>query len=194
MKLSHRRSAFTLTELMISAAIGVLAIAAAFSGAISLQRCLIAGEEFGADKTEQTRLSDYLARDLRRAQTIQGPVGNVILTLTLPGYYDADGNPITPKVVKTADSTYAATYDPTPVTVVYRKFNSTITRTENANTPVVIATNVADFECPVDNIGADKFVHTRITFAPSFQHKGTSTTAGRTATTVYNTIHLRNKR
>lgn len=184
-------SAFTVAELMIALAVGALALAAAVSAAVSMQRCIVAGEEFAADKTEQTRLSDYLALDLRRAITVKGPVGLDLLTVTIPNFYDADGEPRTPNIVKMPDLTYVAQYDPASVTVVYRKVNSTITRTEGTGDPVVIADNVQDFDCAFDGIGVDKFVRTRISFVPSFQ-RGTPSAATKAATTLHNTIRLRN--
>jgi hypothetical protein len=194
MKRLTKPFAFTVPELMIAAAVGSLALVAAVSAALSMQRCIVAGEEFAADKSEQTRLSDYLALDLRRAISIQGavPADNVLLTVTLPNYYDADGNPRTPTIIKTADMTYLAQYDPNPVTIVYRKVNSIITRTEGAGEAVVIANNVEDFECPIDPIGTEKVARTKVTFLPSFQRNGTVSAATRAATTVYSTVRLRN--
>jgi prepilin-type N-terminal cleavage/methylation domain-containing protein len=193
MKLRRLHSGFTLAEIMVSIAVGAIAIAAAYSGIISIQRCVLAGEEFGADKAEQTRLSDYLAMDLRRALTIQGPVNNTILTLTLPPYYDGSGKPNTPAVIKGVDNAYVVSYGATPVTVVYRKFKATITRTEDNGTPLVVANNVEDFDCLVDGIGVDKTVTTKVIFTPSLQTHGTTSAATRAATTVYNTVRLRNK-
>jgi prepilin-type N-terminal cleavage/methylation domain-containing protein len=187
----HRRAGFTLLELMIAMAIGVMALTAAFSAALTMQRCLAASEEFAADKTEQTRLSDFLALDLRRALTVTGASGTTILTLTIPNYYDSAGNPVTPTIQKTPQGAIA-TYG-TPVTVVYRKFGSTISRTVGSGAPMVIATNVGDFECNVDGIGTNSYVETRVTFLPSFQRNGTPGASARTATTVYNTVQLRNK-
>src|SRR5829696_4912347 len=195
MKRLPKPFAFTVPELMVAAAVGSLALVAAVSAALSMQRCIVAGEEFAADKSEQTRVSDYLALDLRRAITIQGadPAQNVLLTVTLPNYYDADGNPRTPTIIKLPDMTYLAQYDPNPVTVVYHKLNSIITRTEGAGEAVIIANNVQDFECPIDPIGpTDKVARTKITFLPSFQRNGTVSAATRAATTVYSTVRLRN--
>jgi hypothetical protein len=176
---------------MIAAAVGALAMAAAFSGAVTIQRTLVASEEFAADKSEQTRLSDYLALDLRRAISFTEGTGEILLTITMPDYYDDAGNPITPKVTKTADYTYVSGYGPTPVTVVYRKYKTTITRTEDAGPPLVIATNVEDFEFDPEPVPGENYVHTRISFLPSFA-KGTPSAATRAATTVHNTIRLRN--
>ncbi len=191
--MKRKTSAFTVTELMVAMGIGAIAIGAAFSGSLTMQRTLVAGEEFAADKSEQTRLSDYLGLDLRRAKTIQTGTGNEILTVTIPDYYDNTGAPRTPEVVRAADSTYVSHYTATPITVVYRRYGSTITRTEGSGDPVVIAANVADFGCAVEPVGTGKVMQTRITFLPSFQRNGAVSGATRAATTVYNTVRLRNK-
>lgn len=176
---------------MIGMAVGVLAMAAAFSGAMTMQRTFVATEEFSNDQREQTRLSDYLALDLRRALTVEGASGDILLKVTIPNFYDSDRKPLTPKVVKTPKSTYAVEYAPDPVAVVYRKAGSTITRQEGTSDPVVIAANVADFETLVVGIGSKEFLDTKISFRPSFQRSGNAA-AAQPGTTVYNTVRLRN--
>ena len=180
---------FTIAEAVIAVAVGGLALAAMFSGAMTLQRCLIAGEEFAADKREQTRVSDYLAMDLRRATaaTPGDGVNGVILTLSIPDYYDNAGNPVTPAITK-----YTASYGAGTVQVVYRKTGTTITREEDGEAPVVIAKNVEDFQCPApEKIGA-KGMKTKVTFLPHFQRSGTSGDAQRQASTIYNWVKMRN--
>ena len=191
MKKLPTNSGFSLTELMVALGIGVLALAAAFSAAITVQRCWVASEEFAADKREQSRLNDYLALDLRRALSISGASGNVLFTVTIPDYFDDLGNVVTPTLVKTPEKVIVATYGP-PLTVVYRKFGSTITRTVGNGTPMVIAEGVADFECAIERVGLSDLVQTRVSFQPGLQRSGTASAATKTATTVYNTIRLRN--
>ena len=192
MKTLHKKSGFNLAEVMIASAIGVLALAAAFSAAITVQRCFSASEEFAADKREQSRLNDYLAMDLRRARTVSGPNGNVLLTVTIPDYFDDSGNVVTPTIFKAPDKQYVATYGSTSLTVTYRKYGGTITRTVGSNSPVVIAEGVEDFECAFDGIGTREFIDTRISFQPHLQRSGAPSTAAKAATTIYNTVRLRN--
>lgn len=179
--------AFTLVELMIASAVGTLAVAAVLAGAIAMQRCFVAAEDFAVAKTDQARLSDYIALDLRRALSVTEGTGNTIMTVQIPDYYDTNGLPRTPTMIN-----YVASYGnpAVPVTVVYRKVGSSIYRQENAEMPREIAANVQDFELSMDDLG--KVVKTQVTFAPRFQR--TATAAARTATTVHNTTLLRNKR
>ena len=192
MKNLHKNHGFSLAELMVAIAVGVLALAAAFSAAITVQRCFAASEEFAADKREQSRLNDYLAMDLRRARTVSGASGNVLLTITIPDYFDDLGNVVTPSIIKAADKTYVATYGSTLVPVIYRKDGATITRTVGNNSPVVIAEGVEDFEFALDGIGTREFIDTRISFQPHLQRSGAASAAAKAATTVYNTVRLRN--
>jgi hypothetical protein len=192
MKKLRQNSGLTLTELMVAVGIGVLALTAAFSAAITVQRCWAASEEFAADKREQSRLNDYLALDLRRALSITGASGNVLLTVTIPKYFDDSGKVVTPTLVKTPEKVVLPKYGTAPLTVVYRKYGSTITRTVGNGTPMVIAEGVADFECAIERLGTGDSVATRVSFQPGLQRSGTASTAAKTATTVYNTIRLRN--
>lgn len=180
--------AFSLPEILIAASIGSMVLAAVLSGAIAIQRCFVAAEDFAMGKTDQARLSDYIALDLRRALTVTaGTEPGTIMTVQIPDYYTAAGEPRTPTITK-----YVASYgDPAqPVKIVYRKIGSSIYRQENAATPGEIAANVQDFQLSIQDLG--KVVKTQVTFAPRFQ--STATAAARSATTVFNTTLLRNKR
>ena len=186
--LNQARSAFSLLEILIGSAVAAMALAAVLSGSVAIQKCFVAAEDFATGKTDQARLSDYLALDLRRALTVTpGADASTIMTVKMPDYYDATGKPRTPTITN-----YVVSYgDPAvPVTVVYRKVGSSIFRQENAKTPREIAANVQDFQVSVQDLG--KVVKTQVTFAPRFQR--TASAAARTATTVYNTTLLRNKR
>jgi Tfp pilus assembly protein PilW len=186
--LPRKTLAFTLAELLVAASIGTLALSALLSGAIAMQRCFVAAEDFAAAKTDQARLSDYIALDLRRALTVTaGTDGITIMTVQIPDYYTSDGQPRTPTITK-----YVVDYgNPSlPVTVVYRKIGSSIYRQENAGLQREIAANVEDFQLVVQDLG--KVVKTQVTFAPRFQRIATA--AARTATTVFSTTLLRNQR
>lgn len=186
--LFNKSHAFTLIEVLIAASLGTVALGAVLSGAIAMQRCFAGAEDFAAAKTDQARLSDYIALDLRRALTVTtGTDGTTIMTVQIPDYYDGTGKPKTPTITK-----YVANYgDPAkPVTVLYRKVGSSILRQENAGVSQEIAANVEDFQLTIQDLG--KVVKTQVTFAPRFQH--TPTAAARTTTTVFGTTLLRNQR
>jgi prepilin-type N-terminal cleavage/methylation domain-containing protein len=180
---------FTLIEILVALVISGFALAAVFSGAISIQRCFIAGQEFAEDKKNQSRLSDFLSLDLRRALTVTRGTGNILLTVTIPDFYDEFGKPRMPTIVK-----YVAQYgDPTkPVTITYERSGSSIYRREGTAPAVEIATGVADFNLDVEDL--EKCVKTHVTFTPHFNRANTDSTAAHAGTALHNTIYLRNKR
>ena len=184
----RRASAFTLVEVLVACTIAVIALAAVVAGATAMQRCFVAAEDFALAKSDQARLSDYIALDLRRALSVTaGTDGTTIMTVKIPDYYDGSGQPRTPTITQ-----YVPHYGnaATPMTVVYRKAGASILRQENALPPREIAANVQDFELTVQDLG--KVVKTRVTFMPRF-HRGGMTWA-RVATTVFSTTLLRNQR
>jgi hypothetical protein len=139
-------------------------------------------------KCEQSRFSDYMALDLRRALSVTpGADGVTIMTLTIPDYYDSTGQARTPTIIK-----YVASYgDPTkPVTIVYTKTGSSVFRQVGTAAPVEIAAGVDSFQVSLQDLG--KVVKTQVTFTPQFRQ--TPTAATRAATTLYSSILLRNKR
>jgi prepilin-type N-terminal cleavage/methylation domain-containing protein len=185
---SRRPGGFTLVELMVASGIGLVVAAILFSGVIGAQRCFSAASASAMAKCEQSRFSDFMSLDLRRALSVTpGTDGVTIMTLTIPDYYDTTGQPRTPTIVK-----YVATYgDPTkPVTIIYTKSGSSVFRKVGAAAPVEIAAGVDSFQVSLQDLG--KVVKTQVTFTPQFRQ--TPTAATRAATTLYSSILLRNKR
>ena len=179
--------AFTLIELLISTAVTSIIVAALFSGAVAMQKCFAAAEDFSNAKCEQMRVTDYLALDLRRALSVTPGTGGTILVATIPDYYEANGAPRVPSIAgRVVNYGNAAS----PATVTYTKSGSSIYRQETGGPNVEIASGVSDFQVTVQDL--EKVVKTRISFAPKFQQTGTAD--ARLATTVYNTTLLRNKR
>ncbi|HEX8678615.1 MAG TPA: hypothetical protein VF683_01535 [Chthoniobacterales bacterium] len=90
------RSAFALVELMISTVICSAITAALLMAFVSLKRNYVATTDFATNHTDQMRISDYLALDLRRAIKLDPPVTDTPVTndisMVIPRYYDATGN------------------------------------------------------------------------------------------------------
>lgn len=182
-----RDAAFTFVEFTVGAAIGSLLMAALFAGAVAVQRCYLATEDFANAKTDQLRLIDYMALDVRRGLSVEkgGAADPFILRVRVPDYYDSDGEPRDPVITN-----YVANYGnpATPVVVTYRKVGDVITRQEGTNPPMELATDVADFRPEVFDLG--RVVKAEVTFAPKFQKFETA--AARKGTAVYSTTLLRN--
>lgn len=188
MKQLRTRGGFTIQEVLVSAAVFSMVCASLFTGALTLKKSLSAAEDFAEGKSDQTRLSDYLAMDLRRAVKFQPGTGGTIATITIPDFYDAaTGEPRTPVLVD-----HRVYYNsPTAFsTIVYTKTGSSIYRQVGTAPPQEIAAHVEDFKVALQDLG--KVVETQITFQPRFQWNVTKDTSA--GSTVYNTTLLRNAR
>jgi prepilin-type N-terminal cleavage/methylation domain-containing protein len=195
-----RTHGFTLTEVMISSAIFSAISLGLLMGFASLERSFSATTDFATNHSDQMRVSDYLALDLRRALSVHTTQNDT--TITIPAYYDANGTPQTPTLPNSTpagNATLTPPPSPTPAvcygvcgsstTIHYYLAGSAIYRQQGSQTPVAIAENVKDFVFNVTDMG--KVMTTKITFNPIFISSGASANATQ-ATAFYNTILLRN--
>ena len=139
-----RTAAFTLVEMLIAMAASAIIIGALLMGVTGLHRALLASERGAAGYSDQRRLIDHIARDLRRAIAIaatdaggaeRSVAGESIeisdresLVLTLPAYYKsnvpADPDFDQPLAVVPAPdgASYGSAAGPAPgVPVVFRR-------------------------------------------------------------------------
>src|SRR5688500_15333592 len=136
--------AFTIAELMIAMALSIMIIAALTLSAIQLQKSLYASETYALSSSDQRRLVDYIARDLRRSVGIAvtkpdgttAPLGaekvsikdGTGLVLTLHGYYKSNvpgtadfANPL-PVITTASRVDYGSSGGPAPgVPVTFRR-------------------------------------------------------------------------
>jgi type II secretory pathway component PulJ len=182
-----RRSGFLLPEMVIALSVFSAISLALMMGFISLERNFAATTDFATNHTDAVRISDYLALDLRRALSVQTWQNNAVITI--PPYYDADGQPQTPQL-DGAGGVYYGTSG-SSVQIHYYLSDGTIYRQQDAQTPQAIAENVSDFVFDVTDLG--KVATTRITFKPMFRSSGPSQFAI-DATAVNDTVLLRNTR
>ena len=181
------RGGYLLAETMISMSIFSAVSLALIMGFTSLERNFAATTDFATNHTDAMRISDYLALDLRSALSIEATANAT--TISIPAYYDTQGNPQTPQLDGEGGVYYGSS--DSVVQIRYYLFNGTIYRRQDSADPVAIADNVANFNFDVTDLG--KVVTTRITFKPTFVSGGPSQTVI-DATAVYNTTLLRNTR
>lgn len=97
---------FTLAEVLVAMVGSVIVIGALLAGSIGLQKSFHASESYANDQSDERRLIDYVARDLRRSVGISssgadgiparaGPGsvmvdGTTALIVTLPAYYKSN--------------------------------------------------------------------------------------------------------
>lgn len=183
----NRKGGFTLVELMVAMAVYSMLFAALAGGAIALQRSFSATEKYSKSVSDQSRILDYVARDVRRASAVAITQSSKRLDLTVPDQY-ANAAPSrtfrTPSVSMTA-----VTYGTTPGTISYYITGSNCIR-EEGGVAKVIATDVADFQLTFDNSDpSGKVVATTLTFAPKYQMQETA--SARSSATLTNRATLR---
>ena len=178
---------FLLQELLIALTIFSAISLALLMGFVSLELNFAATSDFATNHTDAMRISDYLALDLRRALTVVSTQNNT--TITIPSYYDSQGQPQTPQLDGEGGVYYGT--DGSSITIRYYLSNGTIYRQQDNAPAVAIAQNVSDFVFTLTDLG--KVVTTRITFSPIFSSAGASQNAI-AATAIYNTTLLRNTR
>jgi Tfp pilus assembly protein PilW len=179
----RRRRLFgmTMPEVMIAAAVASMLSVGLVVAAITMQKNFKASMQYASSQAQQVRLLDYISRDLRRATTAS--VSNGVLTITIPDYYDATGQPRNPTLFMGRvfyNSPTAA------VTVRYYQQNGQVIRQEGT-TATSIADGVQDFQLSFVNQG--QVVEASITFLPTFQQNGQGVRSG---TAVYARTLLRN--
>jgi prepilin-type N-terminal cleavage/methylation domain-containing protein len=179
------RGGFTLLEVLIASSIFSIMTAALFALSMSLQKTFRACSNQLRCQSEQLRILDYMALDLRRALTVNAEPTR--LTVTIPNYYDAAGNPSAP-VIDKGRVEYGASA--LPVTVSYYKQGRAIYR-ESGGKRQEIGSDVDDFDIQIAEAG--KTASVSLSFLPRFQF--TSSPLGyREGTATHITTLLRNRR
>ncbi len=184
---TSRCAGFTLLEIMVAAAVYSILFAVLAGGVIALQRAFNGSEKYSRSVSNQLRILDYVARDVRRSSAVAITQSSTRLTLSLPDQYlsAAPSREFrTPAVSMTA-----VTYGATPGTVAYYISGSNCIREENG-VAVVIATDVEDFQITFDNSDSSgKVVATTLTFSPKYQMRETAD--ARSGTTLTSRATLR---
>lgn len=204
---------YTLIELLMATGVTGLVLGGLVAGSIALQRSFAATIDYATAQSDQMRISDYLAVDMRRALTVV-PDGSGGVALTLPNYYNSDGTAKSPTVISTMGwpakkrkkkkhkhpniiTSQTTAYDAGATTTVkYYKGKSTALGKdpsrfyrESAGVARAIATDVSDFQVTLSEDG--DLAHTSITFTPRFKmHRTSADDAG---TTYSQTTLLRNQ-
>jgi prepilin-type N-terminal cleavage/methylation domain-containing protein len=195
---------FTLSEVMLSVAVGTVILAAALASTVALQKSFNAVDNYFATHMQQIRIIDYLNRDVKRGLAVSTSVDLQSITVSVPNYLIKSGDaeaiadpstintPRTPSIVYT-QSGPEVDYTATPATVVYAINGSAITRTENGVVTTIAASTDQLVPSSTDvELANTEYVNTNVTFMPLFTSGGV--TAERSGTTVCSTAYLRNKR
>ncbi|MHA3772684.1 PilW family protein [Verrucomicrobiota bacterium sgz303538] len=186
-----RLAGASIMELTISTAISTVVAGGLLVGMNTIQRSFKAAQYHAKSQIEQTRLLDYISRDLRMALTVNVDTfeGSKRITVTVPDFYDSDNVPRNP-VISKGKISYG---DPTkPVTISYFKSGASIYRSVNG-TNTIMATEVDDFVMDYTDDGKQA-IGVTVSFVPKFQLNTRDTSTLRTGTATFSNTLLRNKR
>jgi type II secretory pathway component PulJ len=224
---AHKRTrlAFSLVEMMMSVACGTFILAALITAGVSLQRSFAAVESYSVSQADQLRVQDYIAMDCRRAVwgSVSGLTGNapavdngswvngswvhnssgpLTLILTVPNYYDSNGNPVAPQyssgVIQYGGGTTTISYYLSGTSFMRQVGTSSTQCSSGAawsNCARAIATNIYNFVVtpPTQSIINNDTVTYTVTFSPIFTTNAyVSTNANVKGTTLYANTFLRN--
>lgn len=178
-----RDKGWTITETLVAMTVSSVLAAGLMVGAYTIQKSYQASHHHVTAQAQQLRLMDYINLDLRRALTVDAQAER--LRVTIPSYYDVEGNPRDPKILRGS-----AIYGDSSTVIQYYRANGTIYR-EEGGTKTALATDVSDFKLTLQDLGQS--IGVSVTFLPRFQLGGGSETA-RSGTATYCTTLLRNKR
>jgi Tfp pilus assembly protein PilW len=208
MKLSptHKRSGFTLSEMLIALALGIAILAAIVTASLAMQKSFNAVDNYFATHMQQIRIVDYLNRDAKRAYIVTTSVDLQTVTMTIPKYIiqsgDSDATPSTVGMARTptiSSSSGQVNYqvdafgNPVYSTVVYSINGNTIQRTEDgAVTLIASSTDQLVDQTTDTELANTEYARTAVTFKPIFISNNTP--AERSGTTVFSLAYLRNKR
>lgn len=135
--LSRSRSAFTLVEAMITAAVMSMVMAAVTAAVISLQRSFAASQDFILAHLEQVRTLDTLKRDGRAARSAEVRAGGSCVVFTIPTQEPGLLNLQLPTSVLGLLLPAGSSTTPTTKEVTYTFAGKRVTRTEGAKVQTV---------------------------------------------------------
>ncbi len=191
--------AFTLTEMMIAAAIASVILAITLTSSIALQKSFSQVDNYFATHMQQIRIVDYLARDVKRGLSVTSSADKQTVVVQIPRYIiqagDADatgsniGTPRNPTRLYVAGSGDPnVNYGTTTSTVEYKVSGSSILRTEDGIVTTIASSTDNLIPETIDvELANTEYTTTAITFKPI-------SVADRSGTLVYSTAYLRNRR
>lgn len=98
-RLRHNSSGFTLAETVVASAVAAIILISIVIGGVTLQRTFAGSDGGMKAQADQSRIMDYIARDLRQALYYSVCNSGQMLTLIVPDYIDSTtGNPRLPVV------------------------------------------------------------------------------------------------
>jgi type II secretory pathway pseudopilin PulG len=196
MRLRDARSAlraFTLAESLVATMVIGIAFAALAVASVALQRSLYSARDYSNALNIQTRIADYIRRDLRNALDAGVDLGGKRIWIDLPDDYDLQGNPVDPTIGPGQKVIY--TTAGARMRIRYYVNGANFVR-EGAGSTTVIAPNAGDFApsfTPVNTAGVLTAIKFSLTHSGKFGAKASTDPIARQATQLNTVLSLRNK-
>jgi type II secretory pathway component PulJ len=197
--ISAKTHAFTLIEMMVAMATGSAILGVAVTSSIALQRSFNSTDNYLATETQQIRIVDFLARDVRRGLSVVSSVDEQTVQVQIPKYIIQAGDPeaiLNPSLIGTPRSPslaivsrdYNINYGAQPSSVEYIVNGASIERWEDGVRTTIASSTDNLLPQTIDTeLANTEYTTTSITFKPI-------SVADRSGTIVYTTAYLRNRR
>jgi type II secretory pathway component PulJ len=201
--ISAKTHAFTLIEMMVAMATASAILGVTVTSSIALQRSFNSTDNYLATQTQQIRIVDFLARDVRRGLSVISSVDEQTVQVQIPKYIIQAGDPeaiLDPSLIGTPRSpsraivnrdyniNYRATPAMVPSLVQYKVNGASIERWEDGVRTTIASSTDNLLPQTIDTeLANTEYTTTSITFKPI-------SVADRTGTIVYATAYLRNRR
>ena len=185
--------AFTLVEMLVAAAVISVAFAALAVASIALQRSLYSARDYSNALNTQSRIADYIRRDLRNGLDAGVELSGKRLWVDLPDDYDAQGNPISPTIG--ANQTVVYTTPGARMRMRYYLNGTNFVR-EGGGSTTVVAPNASEFDptfTPIVTDGVLTAVRFSLTYSGKFGPRASTSAVARQATQLNTVLSLRNK-
>jgi len=200
LRISAKTHAFTLIEMMVAMATASAILGVTVTSSIALQRSFNSTDNYLATETQQIRIVDFLARDVRRGLSVISSVDEQTVQVQIPKYIIQAGDPeaiLDPSLIGTPRSPsraivsrdYNINYGATaPSFVEYKVNGASIERWEDGvRTTIASSTDNLLPQTLDTELANTEYTSTSITFKPI-------SVADRSGTIVYATAYLRNRR
>jgi Tfp pilus assembly protein PilW len=210
----RRELGFTLSEMLMSIAMGSLVIAATMSASVALQKSFAAANDFFYTHMQQIRIIDYLSRDVKRSTVVITSADKQTVTCTIPNLIIKAGDPDaglgvgkrrTPTVTVTSNGA-VVNYGTTTSTASYSVSGQSIVRTENGVVTTIASSTDQLVPQTLDTeLANTEYADCNVTFLPTFTFNPAANPSPsatpdprlvdkRNGTAIYARAYLRNKR
>lgn len=185
--------AFTVIEVLVASAVVGVALSALAAASIAMQRSLISVRGHSSALGAQSRIADYIRRDLRNALDVTVLDAGAGLRIELPADYDTEGNPVDPTIG--AGRTVVYGVPGARLSAIYYLDGANFVR-EVGGAKTVVAAEVSDFQPAFRSVvsgGKPVAIGLDLTFAGRFRINAAADPVGRLATRLSTEMALRNK-